>query len=144
MTMLGSKIGWLKLLALAGLALSIAGCKSTEPDSEDFYEPIAHYERHPIVVTESGAHAKECGAWPEDLSRTQQNEAYENFGCAQQNNIAAMVANPRDLERPRAQTPSDPLRRSKIFDNYREGTATAAEQEEQQKVEISDAGGKGN
>lgn len=143
MTMVGSRNSWLKVLAIAGLALGVAGCKSTEPDIDDFYEPTAHYERHPIIVTKSGAHAKDCGSWPEDLSRTSQNDQYENFGCAQQNNIAAMVANPRDLTKPRAQSPSDPMRRSKIFDNYREGEATAAQQEEQQKVKISTVAGSG-
>jgi type IV pilus biogenesis protein CpaD/CtpE len=143
MTMAGPKFVWLKLFALAGIALGIAGCKSTEPDIDDFYVPTAHYERHPIIVTKSGAHAKDCGSWPEDLSRTSQNDQYENLGCAHQNNIAAMVANPRDLVRPRAQSPSDPMRRSKIFDNYREGEATAAQQEEQQKVKISDVAGNG-
>ncbi|MGE0240505.1 MAG: CpaD family pilus assembly protein [Parvibaculaceae bacterium] len=143
MTTLGSKIGGLKLLALVGIALGIAGCKSTEPDIDDFYVPTAHYERHPIIVTKSGAHAKACGDWSEDLTETAQNDQYKNFGCAQQSNLAAMVANPRDLERPRTQTPSDPMRRSKIFDNYREGEKTAAQQEDQQKVQISTVGGSG-
>jgi pilus assembly protein CpaD len=142
MTMVGSKAGWLQLLALAGTALALAGCKSTEPDI-DLYEPTAHYERHPIIVTKSGAHAEACGSWPKDVTQTSQNDQYENFGCAQQSNIAALVANPQDLVRPRAQSPSDPMRRSKIFDNYRQGESTAAQQEQQQKVQISTVAGSG-
>jgi pilus assembly protein CpaD len=138
MTILGSKFDWLRFLALAGLALSIAGCSSTEPDRDDFYEPTAHYERHPIIVTKSGAYAKDCGNWPKDLTETARNEQYENFGCAQQNNLAAMVANPQDLERPRKQGPADATRRSNVIDKYRQGEATAAAQEEKQKVKISD------
>ncbi|MGE3872741.1 MAG: CpaD family pilus assembly lipoprotein [Parvibaculaceae bacterium] len=138
-----SKTGWLKIMVLGGLALGAAACSSTEPDSEDFYTPVAHYERHPIVVTKSGAHVQGCGYWPEDLTKTSRNEQYENFGCAQQNNIAAMVANPRDLQRPRKQTPADATRRSKVFDNYRQGEATAAAEEERQKVLISNVGGGG-
>lgn len=137
--MSGSKTDWLKMLMLGGVALGLAACKSTEPDIDDFYQPTAHYERHPIIVTKSGAHAQACGSWPEDLSRTAQNEPYENFGCSQQNNIAAMVANPQDLRRPRTQTASDAMRRSKVFDQYRQGDATAAKPEEGQKVVISDA-----
>ena len=143
MTMLGSKVDWLRVLALAGLALGIAGCSSTEPDSDDFYEPTAHYERHPIIVTKSGAYAKDCGSWPKDLTETSRNAQYENFGCAQQANLAAMVANPRDLERPRKQSPSDATRRSNVIDKYRQGEATAAAQEEKQKVKISDVGSGG-
>jgi type IV pilus biogenesis protein CpaD/CtpE len=138
-----SKTGWLKIMALGGIALGAAACSSMEPDSDDVYEPIAHYERHPIIVTRSGAHAKECGNWPEDLTATSRNRQYENFGCAQQNNIAAMVANPDDLWRPRKQTPADATRRSKIFDKYRQGAATAAAQEAQQKVVISNVAGGG-
>lgn len=131
--------GWLKLVALSGVALLAAGCKSDGPTLDDLYQPTAYYERHPIIVTKSGAHAKACGDWPEDLSRNHQNDEYANFGCAQQNNIAAMVANPNDLVRPRAQTPSDPMRRSNVIDYYRTGTATsAATEEQQQKSKISD------
>lgn len=138
MNMLRSRSGWLKVLALGGIAVVAAGCKSDGPDIDDFYEPTTHYERHPIIVTKSGAHAKRCGDWPEDMSKTSQNEPYENFGCSQQNNIAAMAANPQDLVRPRPTAPADAMRRSKVFDNYREGTEISSAQEQQQKVKISD------
>ncbi|MFZ5672006.1 MAG: CpaD family pilus assembly lipoprotein [Pseudomonadota bacterium] len=128
----------LKAAALVGIALLAAGCKKDGPTLDDLYQPTTHYERHPIIVTKSGAHAKACGAWPRDVTRTSQNDQYENFGCFQQNNIAAMVANPQDLVRPRAQTPSDPMRRSKVIDQYRNGETTSAAQEDQQKVKISD------
>lgn len=138
MNMLVSGGVWLKAAALVGIALLAVGCKKDGPTLDDLYQPTTHYERHPIIVTKSGAHAKACGAWPKDLTRTAQNDQYENFGCFQQNNIAAMVANPQDLVRPRAQTPSDPMRRSKVIDQYRNGETTSAAQEDQQKVKISD------
>ncbi len=132
--------GWVKLLALAGVALLVAACKSDGPTLDDLYQPAAMpYERHPILVTKEGAQVQECGQWPKDLARTSQNDQYENFGCAQQTNIAAMVANPQDLIRPRAQTPSDPMRRNTVIDDYRSGDATSSAQEEQQaKAKISD------
>lgn len=135
------KTGWLKIMALGGLALGAAACSGTEPDIGDTYTPVAHYERHPIIVTKSGAHAKDCGDWPEDLTHTAENDQYANFGCAQQNNIAAMVANPNDLVRPRKQGPADAARRSNVIDKYRQGEAMAATPEEKQKVEISNVGG---
>ena len=46
----------------------------------------------------------ECGDWSENLASTAQNDVYPNFGCATQNNIAAMVSNPEDFETPRAMT----------------------------------------
>jgi len=45
-------------------------------------------------------------------------------------NLAAQIANPRDIIAPRAMTPSDVARRSVVFDDYRKGTQTAAEREQ--------------
>ena len=33
----------------------------------------------------------ECGVWPEDLGKTNTDRSYYNFGCAQQQNLAAMI-----------------------------------------------------
>jgi pilus assembly protein CpaD len=64
-----------------------------------------------------------CGQWPEDLAdRPFDNQNYYNFGCAQQNNLAAQVANPTDLVAPRAQTPIDAEQRGKVISDYRTGT----------------------
>ncbi len=64
-----------------------------------------------------------CGQWPEDLSDNAfDNQNYYNFGCAQQSNLAAQVANPTDLIAPRAQTPIDADQRSKVIDDYRSGS----------------------
>jgi len=41
-------------------------------------------------------------------------------------NIAAMVVNPADLERPQAEQPSDATRRGRVIKNYRAGEATEA------------------
>jgi len=64
-----------------------------------------------------------CGQWPEDLSANAfDNQNYYNFGCAQQSNLAAQVANPTDLIAPRAQTPIDAEQRGKVIDSYRNGS----------------------
>jgi pilus assembly protein CpaD len=64
-----------------------------------------------------------CGQWPEDLAdRPFDNQNYYNFGCAQQNNLAAQVANPTDLVAPRAQTPIDAEQRGKVISDYRTGS----------------------
>ena len=41
-----------------------------------------------------------------------------NFGCAQQQNLAAMVANPADLVRPQPMTPADGGRRADVIKKY--------------------------
>ena len=48
---------------------------------------------------------RECGNWSENLATTYDNQPYPNFGCAEQQNVAAMVANPEDFEHPRASSP---------------------------------------
>lgn len=67
-----------------------------------------------------------CGQWPEDLgasngSFSNTNRPYWNLGCAYQNNIAAMVADPIDLERPRQEGRIDTLRRMAGVGKLREG-----------------------
>lgn len=76
------------------------------------------------------AHVPRCGANWASLTRTANNESSANFGCAVNANLAAQIADPRDIIRPRDMTPSDSARRSVVFDNYRKGVATAAPQEE--------------
>ncbi len=80
----------------------------------------------PVVVTfvRSVAVTKECGAW-NNLAYQPNNEPYDNFGCAHQHNIAAMVANPNDLVAPQAMTPPEPGMSSLAIDDYR-GYASAA------------------
>ena len=69
----------------------------------------------------------ECGVWPEDIGRTTTDRAYYNFGCAQQQNLAAMVENPADLIRPRDVTPSDGAQRARVIENYRNGEESTSQ-----------------
>lgn len=69
----------------------------------------------------------ECGVWPEDAGAEAANRDYFNFGCAYQQNLAAMVANPADLVRPRAEDPANGARRSKVIQDYSQGKETKSE-----------------
>ncbi len=71
--------------------------------------------------------ASECGAWPESSTKTSENKPSWSLGCASQNNLAAMIDNPRDLIVPRNSTPTDAQRRDTVFDQYRAGEVTTAE-----------------
>jgi pilus assembly protein CpaD len=92
------------------------------------------------------ATAGPCGLWPEDLgpnlenSGYNENRPYHNFGCASQRNLAAMVANPADLEQPRPETPAYTIRRNAAFEKYRKGESTATTYLESEKAKLSDAG----
>jgi len=68
-----------------------------------------------------------CGDWSDDLSLTLMNNTPKNFGCAVQQNIAAMVSDPRDLVSPRGLDASDAGRRVTVINNYEQGKVTQAE-----------------
>jgi pilus assembly protein CpaD len=73
------------------------------------------------------AHTDKCGDWSENLAFTLDNSTPKNFGCAVQQNIAAMVADPRDLLGPRTLGESDAARRAAVVTNYEQGKPTSAE-----------------
>lgn len=64
---------------------------------------------------------KECGDWSDDLAGDQTNKSYRNHGCATQQNIAAMVANPEDFEKPRAMSPAPAAARTLPVTKYYAG-----------------------
>jgi pilus assembly protein CpaD len=88
--------------------------------------------RAPVLVGFETVRAvvPQCGTAWGNLGRTGDNQSASNFGCAVNANLAAQIANPRDIIAPRAMTPSDVARRSVVFDDYRKGTQTAAEREQ--------------
>jgi len=72
------------------------------------------------------AHTEACGDWSEDQSFTLENHTTKNFGCSVQQNIAAMVADPRDLLGPGAMGPVSTNRRATVMDHYEKGEVTQA------------------
>lgn len=80
-----------------------------------------------------------CGDTWENITATRNNTAYGNFGCAMAANLAAQVANPEDLLRPRDSTPADAGRRDTVLGKYRKGEVTSSAKDEQAKGTISKA-----
>ncbi len=71
----------------------------------------------------------DCGQWPDDLGyggpgTPAENRQYWNFGCAQQQNMAAMVEDPEDFIRPRAEAPASATRRTTVIGKYQRGEPT--------------------
>jgi pilus assembly protein CpaD len=62
-----------------------------------------------------------CGIWPNPDEGYYRNTDLYNLGCAQQQNLAAMVANPADFVRPQPMAPADGRRRADIISKYRRG-----------------------
>jgi pilus assembly protein CpaD len=74
-----------------------------------------------------GARAANCNNdWSQDAADTGDNQPMPNFGCAVQTNIAAMVADPRDLIEPRDMGNADTTRRKTVLTHYEKGEVTAA------------------
>jgi pilus assembly protein CpaD len=84
------------------------------------------------------AKLEECGDWSDNVADTTANQPMKNFGCAVQRNIAAQVANPRDLVAPQPLDDADAMRRAVVMGQYQAGKPTAAEKTEDQKGTVSD------
>lgn len=81
-----------------------------------------------------------CGDWSKNTGDTGNNSPSPNFGCAVQHNIAAQLADPRDLIEMRPSDPSDASRRATVIGKYQQGQATASEKTDDQKAAVSDVG----
>jgi pilus assembly protein CpaD len=80
------------------------------------------------------ARTDQCGDWSVNAADTESNLPMPDFGCSVQHNIAAMVADPRDLVAPRALSASDANRRATVTDKYEKGDITEADKHKVDKV----------
>ena len=86
------------------------------------------------------ARTQSCGDWSENEAFTLDNQTPKNFGCSVQQNIAAMVADPRDLLGPGGQGPVDTARRAAVLDHYEKGEITQADKHTFDKATEQSAG----
>ncbi|HTI88364.1 MAG TPA: CpaD family pilus assembly protein [Alphaproteobacteria bacterium] len=86
------------------------------------------------------ASAGSCSDWSANLAFTLDNQVSPNLGCSVQHNIAAQIADPRDLIAPRAMGPGDAARRAFVYDNYKQGKPTGAEHSTEQSGAVSEVG----
>ncbi|MEQ8433563.1 MAG: CpaD family pilus assembly protein [Oceanicaulis sp.] len=83
----------------------------------------------PVIFsfTRYRAVAPDCPEGWENLRNDRAGEPHARFGCATAANLAAMVADPRDLTTPRTFGDPDAARRQTVLDQYRRGEPTATE-----------------
>lgn len=67
------------------------------------------------------------------------NQSSRGLGCAVNANMAAQIANPRDIIQPRDMPPAETGRAATVFANYRQGDRTSGAQEELVEGRISRA-----
>src|SRR5262245_22259719 len=127
-------------LSSAGVPSSAIHINRYSPDDPERFATVRL--SYPKIKAVAGP----CGLWPADLGPSIDNPAYHenkqyyNFGCATQRNLAAMVANPADLEQPRPESPAYTMRRTTAFDKYRKGVPTTTVYPESDKAKLSDTG----
>jgi pilus assembly protein CpaD len=79
----------------------------------------------------------QCGQKWESLTYNYKNEPYNNFGCTITANMAAQIADPRDVIDPAPGDPIDATRRTLVMDKYQKGEITAAAANDDAKPKIS-------
>lgn len=86
------------------------------------------------------ASTPKCGDYSQNLSVNDSNLHYHNYGCATQKNIAAMLANPRDLKGPRGveSRGRSSERRDVIWDKYVKGETTVSQRSSDEKGTVSE------
>ena len=87
------------------------------------------------------AHTAPCGDWSENGGVTFENTPMPNFGCAVQQNIAAQVADPRDLGQTRGLGASDATQRMQMLGKYEQAQPTAAQKTKDQSGAVSAVAG---
>jgi pilus assembly protein CpaD len=104
------------------------------------HDPAPGDDRVELNYVSYRASTAPCGDWSENLADTDDNKTAANLGCAVQHNVAAMVADPRDLLGPRPMDGADADRRATVITNYEKGVPTAATKTPDQSSAISDVG----
>lgn len=75
------------------------------------------------------AHVPVCANQGGDMGGRFSNQSSAGLGCAINANMAAQIADPRDIMAARPMSPADSGRAAVVFDNYRSGQTTSAPQD---------------
>jgi pilus assembly protein CpaD len=111
--------------------LAYAGFTESTVQVEPYYADGEHQPPIKLSYTRFVAEGPECGKFTTNLAVDYRNLPHENLGCAQQRNLAAMVANPADLVSARTMTPASGERREVMLDRYKKGEQTGTGRSEE-------------
>ncbi len=111
--------------------LSQSGFTESSVHIEPYYADGDHQPPIKLSYTRFVAEGPECGRYTTNLAVDYRNLPHENMGCAQQRNLAAMVANPADLVSARTMTAPSAERREVMLDRYKKGEATGTGRSEE-------------
>lgn len=108
------------LLDEAGVSNAMVGYAAYRASSANNSAPVMLTYRRYV------ASPSPCGNWTADYAFAPDNTRTPNYGCATQNNLAAMIDDPADLSGPRDWDPAYAPRRGTVMENYRTGVTTDA------------------
>ncbi|MEM1104531.1 MAG: CpaD family pilus assembly protein [Pseudomonadota bacterium] len=111
---------------------AVKGATYRAPASSDDAAILVSFTRYVATSTP-------CGVWDQNIGLSLSNTVTSNFGCATQQNLAAIVADPRDLVAPRGVSAADVGRRATVLQRYREGEITSTERDQQATGILSEA-----
>ncbi len=126
----GDRVGEQSIAAQVRSALNEAGVSYAAMTGSSYRTGAGSDAEFVVSFTRYVATASPCGAWGNEVRNRYKNIASESFGCADQNNLAAMIADPRDLITPTDEAPSDTPARVRAVESFREGEVTASERDE--------------
>jgi pilus assembly protein CpaD len=117
-------------------ALEAAGLHEGELRLEAY---AADKPNAPILVAYDRWRAKPlaCGRSWQNLTATRDNQTQSNFGCAVTANMAAQIADPRDIRAPHAADPVDAARRGEVLGKYRKGEITSSQADDKMKGNVT-------
>lgn len=75
-----------------------------------------------LSFTTKMAVTKPCGSWDRNMRGNQFNEPDPNLGCSNQQNVAAMVSNPEDLQHSRTMSPASSAAQGAALKDYYDGS----------------------
>lgn len=102
---------------------------------------LAPDDRAPVLAGFETVQARvtNCAAVARDMTGRFSNQSTSNLGCAINANMAAQIADPRDILGARPMSPADSGRAAVVFDAYRQGRPSSTPQETLVEGKISQA-----
>jgi pilus assembly protein CpaD len=114
-------------LGVPAASTSDAEYRGGDGSSRDVILSYTHY-----VATPSA-----CGIWEGMNERDYRNMNSPNFGCAAQNNLAAMIGDPHDLIEPAAMSAPDAATRIRGVTKFRKGEVTSSKTDGEVNQQVS-------
>lgn len=123
--------------AAVGAELDRVGVPSSVIVAADYRGTNASESDVILSYTRYVATPSACGVWEGLRERDYRNMRSPNFGCAAQNNLAAMIGDPHDLIAPADMTDPDSTTRILGVTKFRKGEVTSTETDGQLNQQVS-------